>query len=161
MQPRASSRRAAVRPRAAGAEHDGGVDDQRAQLRLEHDRTLAAEFAVAPERWTRFWAFSDPHPDGEWHRFSLWVADEARAAVMVCDGLQIQPRTRNPLGISMDGSWDILRLEYNTSTSGGPEGRGPLVGYVRNVVMLRGVSAAAVTGLLARPGTTGGTSGGP
>ena len=109
------------------------------------------EFGVVGESWTRYWAFFEPQPDGQWYRFSLWVADEARDAVLVLDQLQVRPRIGGPPAVSMDGEWDAFRLEYNTSTSGVPEGRGPLIAYVRNVIMLRGTSHAGIGELLERP----------
>jgi len=106
------------------------------------------EFAIAPERWTRFWALLVP--DGDWYRFSLWAADTQRDAVQILDGLQIRPGVKTPDGIvgSMDGTWEIFRVEYNTSTTAAWEGRGDLTAYFRNMAVLR---ASSVQGLLKRP----------
>lgn len=102
------------------------------------------QFAIAPETWTRYWVYF--RPAGEWYEFSVWVADETRDPVRLFNGLQMKP---NP----NDGSnyWNKFWLEYNTSFEGSrmPPGRGPLVGYARNVVMLRGV--ANPLPLLVRP----------
>ena len=98
-------------------------------------------FAIMPETWTRYWAYFKPA--GEWHEFSLWVADETQAPVLLFDRLLIKPNFK--LGAT---GWDQFWFEYNTSTSVFPI-RGDLVGYVRNVVMLRG--APDVASLLQRP----------
>jgi hypothetical protein len=111
---------------------------------------LSNEFGVAPETWTRYWLYLEHHDD--WYRLYLWVSDETRDAVQVYDGLQVAPRGNGrPARISMDGTWDIFRLEYNTSSNVVPEGRGELVAYARNVVMLKGLSRDGVQGLLQRP----------
>jgi hypothetical protein len=109
---------------------------------------MAGEFGQAPERWTRYWVLLVP--DDEWYRLSMWVADTEREAVQVYDGLQIRPGLNTddgPIG-SMDGTWGIFRVEYNTSASAAWEGRGPLTAYFRNMVVLR---ASSVEGLLQRP----------
>jgi hypothetical protein len=93
----------------------------------------SADFGIAAETWTRYWAYFNPQ--GEWHEFSLWVADENRQAVLILDRLQLKPNVeRGATG------WQSFWLEYNTSAGRIPESRGPLVAYARNVVMLRGVS---------------------
>lgn len=102
----------------------------------------AAPFAIMPETWTRYWAWFNPV--GQWHEFSLWVADEGRDAVLVLDRLQLKPNT--PRGAQ---GWESFWLEYDTSATKIPETRGPLVAYVRNIVMLRGVSS--VRPLMQRP----------
>jgi hypothetical protein len=110
---------------------------------------IANEFGIAPETWTRVWVYLQE--DGDWYRMSLWLADEAREAVQVYDGLQIRPRTSAD-GPTMDGTWDILRLEYNTSTQNDVDpARGPLVAYARNVVVLQRTGPAEVPPLLERP----------
>jgi hypothetical protein len=112
---------------------------------------LEAEFGVQPETWTRYWAFFEPQTDGQWYRFSLWVADETRDPVLMLDQVQLRPRIGAPPETSMEGSWDILRLEYNTSSSGVPEGRGPLVAYARNAIVLHGTALEEAIALLERP----------
>lgn len=110
---------------------------------------MVNEFGVAPEVWTRYWVSMVPQADGEWFRLSMWVADETRGPVQIYDGLQIRPQIGpRPVEVSMDGSWGIFRLEYNTSTSEVAQ-RGPLVSYARNVVMLS--VAGDVSNLLQRP----------
>lgn len=102
-----------------------------------------AQFAIMPEVWTRYWVYFKPV--GEWHEFSLWMADENREPVLLIDRLQIKPN-------SLEGKatgWEKFWIEYNTSSNGIPAGRGPLVSYARNVVMLHGVADPAR--LLERP----------
>jgi hypothetical protein len=109
---------------------------------------ISHEFGMAPERWTRFWLLLVP--DGEWYRLSLWAADTEREAVQVYDGLQVRPGLKTKDGIigSMDGTWDIFRVEYNTSQTAAWKGRGEMTAYFRNMVVLR---ASSVQGLLQRP----------
>jgi hypothetical protein len=102
---------------------------------------MAGAFAVMPEVWTRYWAYFNPV--GEWHEFSLWVADENRGPVLVLDRRQIKPNFK--LGAT---GWEKFWLEYNTS-SHGVETLGPRVAYARNVVMMKGVREP--TKLLQRP----------
>jgi hypothetical protein len=94
---------------------------------------MAGEFAVMPEVWTRYWAYFKLV--GEWHEFSLWMADENRNPVLVLNRLQIKPNYA-------DGAigWEKFWLEYNTSTANPIEPLGPRVAYVRNVVMMKGVT---------------------
>jgi len=102
----------------------------------------AAQFAIAPETWTRYWVFFKPA--GGWYEFSLWVADETRDPVLLLNRLQLTPNF--PRGAD---AWEEFWLEYNTSGNRIPVGRGPLVGYARNVVMLRNLTE--VPPLLERP----------
>jgi len=64
-----------------------------------------------------------------WELMSLWVADENTNAVKIIDRLQFEAYN----GINR------FRLEFNTSQDPVKVGRGPLVAYVRNFVMLRDV----------------------
>jgi hypothetical protein len=109
---------------------------------------MSNEFGIAPERWARFWLLLVP--DGDWYRLSLWGADTERDAVQIYSGLQVKPNIKLETGgtASMDGTWGIFRLEYNTSANAWWEGRGPLTAYFRNFVVLR---ASSVAGLLQRP----------
>jgi hypothetical protein len=100
-------------------------------------------FAIMPETWTRYWAYFNPVAN-RWFEFSMWVADETHSPVKTIDRLLIKPDY--PEGAI---GWEGLWLEYNTSSTVIPPGRGPLVGYARNVVMLRSVSDP--TQLLERP----------
>jgi hypothetical protein len=105
---------------------------------------MASEFAVLPEKWTRYWAYFNPV--GEWYEFSLWLADASRGPVLVLDRRQIKPNY--PLGAT---GWQSFWLEYNTSAHGWDTGFPARVGYARNVVMLRGVTPSAIPNLLQRP----------
>ena len=102
------------------------------------------QFPIMAEKWTRYWAFFNPV--GGWYEFSLWLADASRGPVLVLDRLQIKPNY--PAGAT---GWQSFWLEYNTSDHGLATGFPARVGYARNVVMLRGVGASAVPGLLQRP----------
>ena len=95
-------------------------------------------FMIRPERWTRYWALVEQRAN-DYDLASLWAADEQTEPVHVLDRIQLN---------TVFGKIDRFWLEFNTSTS--PlEGRGPLVSYVRNVVMLRNV--VNPTGLMQRP----------
>jgi hypothetical protein len=100
---------------------------------------MVGQFAVQPETWTRYWALLNPV--GEWHEFSVWVADTGRNPVQIIDRLQIKP-------VRTSGRWVSFWLEYNSS-SNLHEKQQARVSYARNIVMLRGVTN--VQGLLQRP----------
>jgi hypothetical protein len=93
----------------------------------------AAQFSITAETWTRYWAFFNPA--GVWVEFSLWVADEMRGPVLVLDRRQLKPDITR----GADG-WESFWLEYDTSASTIPPTRGPLTAYIRNVVMLKGIT---------------------
>jgi hypothetical protein len=97
------------------------------------------QFPIMPEKWTRYWVFINPN--GEWHEFSYWMADEDRGPVLINDRLQMKP---NP---NADG-WEKLWIEFNTSDHPW-DGVGARVAYIRNVAMLRG--APYPSALLERP----------
>jgi hypothetical protein len=108
---------------------------------------MVGEFAIRPETWTRYWIYLED--DVTWYRLSMWMADTNQGPVQIYDRLQIKPRLPT-IGMTMDGKWDILRVEYNTS-QGVVAGPRPLIGYARNVVMLGGTPPAAVPALLQKP----------
>ena len=85
-------------------------------------------FEIAASTWTRYWLLIEIRSE-DLDRVSLWMADERRDAVMLLDHVRIDT-----------GSNSIIRfwLEYNSS--GSRNGGAPLVGYVRNLVALRGIS---------------------
>lgn len=97
----------------------------------------AGQFSLKPEAWTRFWAYFDTDDQG-WDTYSLWVADGTRQPVQIFNRLQLKTRA---------GKLGIFRLEYNTSTSGVVQS--PKIAYIRNVVMLKGVTDVAP--LLVKP----------
>jgi hypothetical protein len=99
-------------------------------------------FSIKAERWTRYWAVIDQRAN-DFDLASLWVADETTGPVQLLDRIQLD---------AINGKIDQFYLEYNTSTSP-PEGRGPLVAYVRNLVMMRNV--VNPTGLMQRPNAGG------
>jgi hypothetical protein len=94
---------------------------------------MVGQFGIRAETWTRYWAFFNKV--GEWHEFSVWVADATRGPVLINDRLQIKPNT--PAGAS---GWNKFWLEFNSSSHGKSGGWPARVAYVRNVVMLRGVT---------------------
>ncbi len=89
---------------------------------------LLTNFPIAPNTWTRYWVQLIPRGEGGWWDLSMWVADEKRDATQLYNNQAVKP---NGTG------WDRFWLEYNTSTSGVKPGRGELVAYARNVVVLR------------------------
>ncbi len=103
-----------------------------------------ATFAIAPNTWTRYWVQITPRAASEWWDLSMWMADEARGPVQLFKQEAIKPKGKG---------WDRLWLEYNTSTNGVKPGRGELVSYVRNVVVLKPLGD--VSTILQRPVGTG------
>lgn len=98
---------------------------------------MVNQFTIKPETWTRYWIFFNPV--GVWFEFSYWMGDAATGAVLLNDRLQMIPAP-NAYG------WEKLWIEYNTSSLANPPA--DRVGYIRNVVMLKGLSLAQVTPLL-------------
>jgi hypothetical protein len=87
-------------------------------------------FMLKAERWTRYWTVIDQRVD-DYDLTSLWIADEQTGPVHILDRLQL-----NAGNGRINGFW----LEFNTSASNHPPDRGPLVAYVRNLVLLRNVA---------------------
>jgi hypothetical protein len=96
---------------------NGGTGPQRAQ------------FQIAPATWTRYWVLVEILPDAI-DRVSLRVADENRGPVVLLDRVEIESA----------GTLTNLWLEYNSSSD---RMGGPLVGYLRNVVILHDVASPA------------------
>jgi len=88
-----------------------------------------SQFEVAPATWTRYWVLVEILPDAI-DRVSLRVADETRGPVVLLDRVEIESAG------TMTNFW----LEYNSSSD---RVGGPLVGYVRNVVVLQNVANPA------------------
>ncbi|WP_396625812.1 hypothetical protein [Luteitalea sp.] len=142
-------RRAAGRPgevalvdvRAYGpSERRGG---RLGELRFGKDTLggMKTLFGIAPNTWTRYWVLLRPRPSGDgWWEFSLWLADERRRAVCLYEREAIRPR---------DDGWQRFWLEYNTSKAATKPGRGALISYVRNVVVLKPLDD--MTPVLERP----------
>lgn len=110
--------------------------------RQEPISPMTGTFRVRAETWTRYWMLLDQRV-GDWDLVSLWVADEHTEPVQVLDRVPVEVGTTPPTIHS-------FQLEFNTSTDEVAPNRGPLVIYVRNVVMLRNVANPA--NLLKRPG---------
>jgi hypothetical protein len=101
-------------------------------------------FTIKAQTWTRYWVLLEQKVNGDsWTRASLWIADPGRGPVQIF----------NRLAFTVLGGVDRFWLEFNTSTEPVAPGRGPLVAYVRNVVMLR--DAPNPTSLMQRPGASG------
>jgi hypothetical protein len=103
-------------------------------------------FAIAANTWTRYWVQVTPRAGSPWWNFSMWMADESRDPVKLFDNEAVKPKGQG---------WERLWLEYNTSTNAVKQGRGELVGYVRNVVVLKPLGD--VTPILQRPLGQGGS----
>jgi hypothetical protein len=88
-----------------------------------------AQFQVAPNTWTRFWVEIEISPDA-FDRVSFWVADTVRQPVQLLDRREIDSA----------GALTDFWLEYNGSAA---RSGGPLVGYVRNLAVLRNVTTTA------------------
>ncbi len=119
-----------------------------------------ASYPLKWGKWTRYWAeiemnvpgseFTEwrneqlgggPLP-GTWHRLSLWVADEDRDPVRILYRVPWVIRTTHLAHFD---------FEFNTSSAAGSQ-TGPLIGYGRNVVVLRNLDAnEADTTLFRRP----------
>jgi hypothetical protein len=113
---------------------DPAVEDQITPMR--------GVFAIRAETWTRYWVLIE-HVVGDWDRVSLWVADVTRPPVLLLDRVAFETGSH-----TFRSFW----LEFNTSTDRVVPNRGPLVSYVRNLVMLRDVTNPK--GLLAMPATS-------
>ena len=126
-----------------------GVVDMRAYLALgpgianEPIRPMLASFPIKAETWTRYWVLMELIP-GDWNRLSLWMADPTRGPVQILNRTPFEEDSAR---------FDRFILEFCTSKDAVAPNRGPLVSYVRNVVMLRDVAKPAT--LLLRP-TAGG-----
>jgi hypothetical protein len=96
-----------------------------------------AEFVIAPETWTRYWMEVEIVPGG-FDRVSLWIADERRDPVQLLNRLEIESA----------GTLTEFWVEFNSSAN---RAGGPLVAYVRNVVMFSNL--ADPTTILQRPWT--------
>jgi hypothetical protein len=87
--------------------------------RIEPMRT---EFIIAPQTWTRYWVQIELRPT-DWDRVSWWMADENRTPVQLLDRVEMKSA----------GTLTKFWLEYNSSQT---RIGGPLVAYVRNLVVL-------------------------
>lgn len=86
------------------------------------------DFPIAVETWTRHWALIDQKSsDPNWTHYSLTVADPTRGPTLIFGALPV----------TVLGGVRTFWLEFNTSSDLLAANRGPLVSYVRNVVMLR------------------------
>jgi hypothetical protein len=116
------------------------------------------EFGVVAERWTRIWHFFERAPEEDWsststpagpriaYRWYMWAADTVREPVLILNGVvvAIYPNT------SGFENWRMHMGVGNAYTDVQP-GRGPMLAYARNVVVLHGISKADVLTLLTKP----------
>ncbi|WP_448988039.1 hypothetical protein [Luteitalea sp.] len=98
-------------------------------------------FSLRPETWTRYWWQIQQRAD-DFDLVSLWVADTERGPVQLIDNLELNTYGQ-PDGVQ--AFW----IEFNTSKEEMLPNRGPLVAYVRNVVVLR--DPGDLTPLLIKP----------
>jgi hypothetical protein len=107
--------------------------------------TADKERYVYPERWTRVWRLLVPNADGTFHAWA-WFADEQQEPALIYENVRFD---YPPAGEALGQFW----LEYATSENlwDIPPTRGPLVSYVRNLVILRDLTPAGVTALLEKP----------
>ncbi len=101
------------------------------------------DFFIAPDTWTRFWAYVD----FDRREFSLWVSDETRGPVQLFDALDYN---------NMSGGLDNFWFEFNSSQNSGP-GR-TLYIWGRHFAALKDVSNVAeflIKGSPVRPNPPG------
>jgi hypothetical protein len=107
-------------------------------------------FATHFNRWTRYWlevrmnvpgshftdwstsALGGKPLDGVWDMVTLWIADENREPVRVLYRVPAARRSIDTMIASFRLAWDTSTNNINTSGLAGP-----VVAYVRNVVVLR------------------------
>jgi hypothetical protein len=117
-----------------------------------------AEFGVVAERWTRIWHFFERAPEEDWestespagpriaYRWTMWAADTQRDPIRIINGAiaSIYPGSN---GLT----WWRMHIGVGNGYQEIPPGRGPLVAYARNIVVLHGIAKADVLKLLTRP----------
>jgi hypothetical protein len=124
-------------------------------------RPEGMEFGVVAETWTRYWAFFERDEANDWdvtsppapasqagrmraYKWSVWAADENREPVRIINDVIISPHPKS-------GGWQTVRIEMDISNEEIPAGRGPLVAYTRNYVVLHGTRKADVLAMLQKP----------
>jgi hypothetical protein len=121
------------------------------------------EFGVVAERWTRTWHYLERVPSEDWvsdapnfigtamraYKWTQWMADTARVPIRFMAGAVVG----FPAATGANGLTELqVQVSPGNSADGSLYvGRGPLVGYVRNVAVLHGIDAAAVPALLQQP----------
>jgi hypothetical protein len=97
----------------------------------------ANNFIVYPNRWLRVWWQVDQRYN-DYDLVSVWVADEVQDPVLVFNGLQMSVRTSvGGIGNTPPRTIQNFWTEYNTSTDGVADGRGDMVGYIKNFAILK------------------------
>jgi hypothetical protein len=103
------------------------------------DPIPGADFTVQPERWVRYWVLIEKNAEPTPSYFSMWMADTQAGPV------QLLNRAALKSCASVSNFW----IEFNTSSAWSTRVVGPLVAYLRNVVMLKDV--VGPTTLFQRP----------
>jgi hypothetical protein len=119
-----------------------------------------AEFGVVAERWTRIFHFFERAAEEDWsstsnpagprtaYRWSMWAADTERDPIRILDRvvMAIYPNT--------DGfrNWR-MHMGVGNAYQEIAEGRGSMLAYARNVVILHGTPANEIPALLLKPTT--------
>lgn len=122
------------------------------------------EIFIVGERWTRFWHFFERAPGEDWvsthrdyigqtmaaYKWSVWYADTEREAQMHVEDAVVGM----PMSAHDAGAFTHLQMQMGSGNANLPSkyaGRGDLVGYARNLVILAGTSKSDVLALLQRP----------
>jgi len=125
-------------------------------------RPEGMEFGNVAERWTRYWSFFERAPKEDWisdtpgfvgksmraYKWTLWGADTEREPVRILNEVIVSVHPDSP------GGFMKLRVEFaagNGLRASRWEGRGPLVAYTRNFVVLHGTPKADVLAMLKKP----------
>jgi hypothetical protein len=124
-------------------------------------RPEGMEFGVVAERWTRYWAFFERAEREDWlsdfarftgktmpaYKWSVWAADTVRDPVRILDEAIVAVHPDSP------GGFGKLRIELDVSAADDriPAGRGDLITYTRNYVVLHGTQKADVLAMLQKP----------
>jgi hypothetical protein len=120
------------------------------------------EIGVVGERWTRYWHYFERAPSQDWvsnhasytgqtmnaYKWSLWFADTVREPLRAVDEAIIGIPSAS---INQFVSARMQMGSGNANENSKYAGRGDLVAYTRNVVVLHGISKADVGALLVKP----------
>lgn len=120
---------------------------------------MAAECGIVAERWTRLWYYFARTPAADWdpqvtafpglwsaYQYSVWAADTVRDPVCLLNDVIV--------GVPASQPRQIVSCRCSLGPPNGtivPPGRGDLVQYHRNWVVLHGTSKAEVLALLQKP----------
>lgn len=124
---------------SAAPAHMGPGTTRGAAERIE---PISGEFYIQPDTWTRVWVFVEGNigVGDRAVRMSVWLADEKRARVQLYNRVNM---------VTPQDGIGLFRFEFDSSTKKAANGPGQQ--YQRNFVVLQGVTAAQVEGLLQKP----------